>query len=288
MFQIMPKKLLKYFYAFIFVASSLFWLHFSRLPPLDTVKVTFLNVGQGDSALIQTPQNLQILVDGGPNMAVLNELGDILPYLNKTFDLIVLTHPHRDHLTGLTEVLKRYKVKKVLLTDIMHQSAIYDEFLRLLREKEVSVEFARADRDFLVSDGLYLDILYPFSSFLGKNIDVNNSSIVFRLIFGENEVLFTGDSEESTENKLLMTDFDLEADILKVAHHGSKDATSSAYLQTVSPKTAVISCGKDNKFGHPHFETIVRLEKEGIDVFRTDVDGRMEIPIKAANIHPRL
>ncbi len=240
--------------------------------------VYFLDIGQGDGILVKTPDNHQILIDGGPKNYILEELSEVLPFFDKTIDLVVLTHPHADHIDGLVEVLKRYKVENVLITGIDYDSPNYTEFLKEIRNGEVKVFVATKNLDFQFGEVVF-DILYPEKQILGKKIDnLNNSSIVMKVLHHDKTLLLTGDMELEEEALLMESGADLKADILKAGHHGSRTSTSGKLLTLVKPKIAVIQCGRNNSFGHPHVETIENLKLAKIkNVYRNDRDGRVEI-----------
>lgn len=238
----------------------------------------FLDVGQGDAILIKTPNNHQIIIDGGPKNYVLEELQAVLPFFDKTIDLMVLTHPHADHVDGLVEVLKRYDVDNVLITGIDYDNPTYEEFFREIKNKGVKVFVAESNFNFKFGE-VVLDVLYPSRQMLGKRIDnLNNSSIVMRVVYRDKKLLLTGDMEQEEEALLIKSGADLKADILKVGHHGSRTSTSSKFLSLVKPKIAIIQCGRNNSFGHPHVETIKNLEVAKVKkIYRNDSDGRVEI-----------
>jgi competence protein ComEC len=241
------------------------------------LEVTFFDVGQGDSIFITTFQKQQILIDGGPDAAVLERLGEVLPFWDRTLDLIILTHPDHDHIAGLIEVLKSYEVKNILWSGIAGDSAEYLEWQRLIKEEGALIKTAQAGQK-IVSANFILDILYPLESLSGKALsNDNNSSVVSRLLCGEKSFLFTGDIYQSVENEILKSGQEIDSDVLKISHHGSKTSTSEEFLLKVSPETAVISVGADNSYGHPAPETLARLEKYGINIFRTDLNNNIKI-----------
>lgn len=249
---------------------------FVQLPD-DRFHIYFLDVGQGDSTFVKTPFGHQILIDGGPNNYVIEELGKVMPFFDKTIDLVILTHPHADHIDGMVEVLKRFEVENVLMTGVYSGDSTYLEFLRVIEEQGVRVFIAKNEMGFLFGD-VEVDVLYPVESFFGKSFDnINNSSIVVRISYGEESILITGDLEIEGEEELVESGLLDNVDILQVGHHGSKTASSLPFLAKISPEIAVISCGEDNKFGHPHTEALENLEMAGVEeVYRTDLDGTIE------------
>jgi len=241
------------------------------------LEVNFFDVGQGDSILIKTPDHQRILVDGGPDNKIVTKLGENLPFYDKNIDLMILTHPHADHLTGLIEVLKRYKVKKVLSTGVLQTTSEYIKWLEEIKKQKIPMEVAKAGQTMDFGGKTKIEILFPAEDLTGKKVNsLNGTSIVFKLIFDKTSFLFTGDAEKEVEDKLIGS-ADLKADVLKVAHHGSKYSTSQAFLEKVKPQIAVISVGAKNTFGHPSQMTLNRLARAGAKVFRTDKDGDVKI-----------
>jgi len=242
----------------------------------QNLKVTFFDVGQGDSILIRTPQKQNILIDGGPDSKVLEKLGKFLPFYDRKIDLMVLTHPHADHVAGLIKVLERYKVSKVLLSGALHTTDEYIRFLELIKDKKIPATIALSGQ-FIDLGGTQIEVLYPFESLEGQSFkDLNKSSVVLRMDFLETSFLFTGDMDAEIERDLAGNEFDTDVDVLKVAHQGSKTSTSGLFLENVTPNIAVIFVGKNN-FGHPHQEVLERLEKAGAKTKRTDTNGDIQI-----------
>jgi len=274
MFNLHSKKILLRLAGLAAVVLVLFGIAFFEYSgESKALEVDFLDVGQGDAILIKTPDHERILIDGGPSGAVVNKLGENLPFFDKKIDLIILTHPHADHLDGLIEVLKRYEVKKILSTGVTHTTPDYLAWLEEIKKQNVPMEIAVAGQTIDFGGGVKMEILYPSEGLAGKSVEnLNNTSIVAKLIFGQTSFLFTGDAEAEAEENLLAGNFDLRADVLKVAHHGSKSSTSDSFLEKVRPKFAVISVGADNQFGHPNAMTLKRLEKIGAEILRTDED----------------
>lgn len=245
--------------------------------PDGKLHIFVLDVGQGDSILLNLPTGEHILVDGGPDEKVLSELPKHMPFYEHTIDAMILTHPHADHMNGLIEVLKRYTVKQVLLTGVSYSNPAYKIFLEEIAVQHSALLFATNEHDFQISN-LVLDLLYPPRPLQGQEFaNLNNSSIVFRLLFGKTKYFFSGDLELEGETKLLKSNFDLSANVLKAAHHGSRTSNSPDLLDLVKPDYALISCGIDNKFKHPHPETIQHFLERGITIYRTDLNGTVEV-----------
>jgi competence protein ComEC len=245
--------------------------------PDQRLRVSFLDVGQGDAILIQKGSQ-QVLVDGGPSPQALNlALGKEMPFWDRTIELVVLTHPHADHLTGLVEVLRRYRVDKALYPDVDDGSPLYGEWLRLVGE-DTQATIARAGEEIDLGDGVIIEVLNPQTPpLVATDSDADNNGVVLRLTNGRVSFLLTADIQREGEIGLLASQAELGSTVLKVAHHGSKTSTTPEFLAEVSPVAAVISVG-ENSFGHPSGEVIGRLAEElGEDnIYRTDEIGTIE------------
>jgi len=234
------------------------------------LQLHFLAVGEGDAILIETAAGQNILIDGGPNNATLLGLGRFLPFYDRQIDLLILTHPHRDHFSGLLEITRRYDVQKIMITGVNCADEEYLAWLKMIAENKIGVEIADHRGTMALGGGAELAVLFPAESLAGKSIsNLNNSSIVAKLKYFNHDVLLTGDHEQILK---AIAGQDLKAEILKVSHHGSKYASPKIFLQAVSPEQAVISVGK-NSFGHPGGQVIADLKNLGAIVSRTDVSG---------------
>ena len=257
------------------VAAIVIGLGLRGLPD-GRLHVYFLDVGEGDAILICAPDGRQILVDGGPSpVALLGELGERLPFWDRSLDLVVLTHPDADHLTGLVPLLHRYRVDQVLEppgTAAAPEAAAWEQ---ALHEKGVPRgEAARGMR--LLVGGLTLAVLNPPDDVAGGAATPNNdSSIVLRLEYGDTSLLLTGDAAAGAEAEMLAGGVALDADVLKVGHHGSDGSTSALFLAAVSPSVAIIQVGAGNRYGLPAPALLDRLA--GIRAYRTDQNGRIEV-----------
>ena len=193
---------------------------------------------------------------------------------------MVCTQPHADHVTGLVDVLQRYRVKQVLEPGVPYDSAIYQEWLRLIEDKEIEYNIARAGQEIDLGSGITIEILNPLAEFFqGTSCDIDNNGVVLKLAWNKVSFLFTADIREEAEFELIMQRANLKSTVLKVAHHGSETSTSPQLLAAVAPEVAVISVGADNTFGHPSPEVLERLiDRLGKDnIYRTDEDGTIEL-----------
>jgi competence protein ComEC len=247
--------------------------------PDNNLHVSFLNVGQGDAILIQKG-NQQVLVDGGPSpQAISLELSNKMPFWDRTIELVILTHPHSDHLAGLVEVLQRYKVKQVLYPDLDYESPLYDEWLGLIEEKDIKYTVAQAGQQIDLGDGVIIKVLNPsMLPLTGTGSDINNNSVVLHLSMGRASFLLAADIEWEAEFELIEQRANLASTVLKVGHSGSATSTTPEFLAAVNPEAAVISVGEDNPFGHPSNEVVERLEEKlsSENIFRTDEQGTLE------------
>lgn len=261
---------------FLSLMAVLIWLAIFWQSPDDKLKVFFFDIGQGSAVFIEAPNKNQILIDGGPGDQILAKLGQIMPFYDRTIDLLILTHPDADHLNGLIEVLKRYQIKQVLETGISENSAPYQLWQSLIKQKNISVKIAQAGQLVKIADGLRLDILYPLANLENKTIsNTNRASIVSRLLYGQISFLFTGDADQAVEQQLLNNNFDLVTTILNVGHHGSRSSTSEAFARKVQPRLAVIQVGRNNRYGHPNQEVLQRLKD--MLILRTDINKDIKL-----------
>ncbi len=244
----------------------------------QSLKVVFFDIGQGDAIFIETPKRTQILIDGGPSKKIVEKLGQELPFFDRTIDFIIATHPDSDHISGLVEVLKSYRVDLVGGTGIKGSTAEFQEFSNEIEENKSGKVVLRKGQKIFIGKNLYFEVLAPLEDFEGKTAkDYNTSSLVLKMAYGKSTFLFTGDAPISIEKKLAEEGSDISSQVLKIGHHGSKTSTSDLFLEKVSPEIAVIQVGKDNRYGHPSPEVLERLAKYGIKVMRTDQVGDIKL-----------
>ena len=247
--------------------------------PDGRLHVVFLDVGQGDAIFIQTPSGRQVLVDGGPSEPVLlSQLGRQMPFWDRTLDVMVLTHPDSDHVTGLVGVLERYQVDRVIFRELETDSDTYACWQRLLESEGAEVYQGEAGLHLTLDRGLEMTVLHPGATLTaGKRKSTNNHSIVTRLTYGVVSVLLPGDIGAEVEQQLVGAHHDapLRSTVLKAAHHGSCTSTAEGFLEAVDPEIVVISVGEDNDFGHPCAEVLGRLAD--LQTYRTDEHGTVEV-----------
>ncbi len=263
----------------VLIAAILVWAAVLNIPD-DKLHVSILNVGQGDSILIQTPSRQNILIDGGPSPQAINlELSKKLPFWNRTIDLMILTQPQADHVTGLAEILQHYEVKQIIESGLSYNSFIYNQWLMLIQEKKTKYSTVRAGQEISLGNNITIEVLHPPKAFIKDTSDnINSNGMVLRCNYNAVSFLFTADINEETEWYLISQRANLKSTVLKVAHHGSQTSTSPQLLAVAAPKAAAISVGSNNNFGQPHPEVLARLsQKLGREqVFLTSENGTIE------------
>jgi competence protein ComEC len=257
-------------------ACLLLWREYTVAPD-GRLHVSFLDVGQGDAAFLQTPSGRQILIDCGPDTALLQGLGKRMSFFDRSIDLLILSHADLDHIGGCIDVLRRYFVGSVLFPEVDADVPRFREFIAMLTEQSIPILLADPARDLDLGDGVTLDVLWPTPEALAEMDDRNDLSVVVKITHGSDSILFTGDIGEEAENALLVSGADVSARILKAGHHGSKTSSSTGFLLAVSPDLAIISAGKDNSFGHPHPSIIQRLQDMGAKTRSTAEEGTIEV-----------
>lgn len=236
----------------------------------EDTQVHFIDVGQGDSSLILSGGEA-ILIDAGPNLDEKNLVAYLKSLGIDKLKLIVATHPHEDHIGGIDAVLRDIGADEVLMTDNIHTTKAYTDMLDAIDETGTKLTMASPGDKYTLKTGATLSVLAPHQDDKFENL--NDYSIVTRLQAGKNSVLFTGDIEAEGEKSLLLSNALLKSDILKSPHHGSVTSSTLPFIRLVKPKTAIISCGKNNKYGHPHKEILDLYKNNNIDVRRTDKEG---------------
>ncbi len=248
------------------------------ITPGEELKVHFLDVGQGDSIFIELPTNETILID-----ASIKDASDkIIKYLKEEnvskIDYVFATHPHSDHIGGMSAVIKAFDIGQIYMPKAVTTTKTYENLLLTIKDKNLKIKTAKAGNTIIDTDDLKLVVLAPNQD---SYESLNNYSIVLKLTYKEKSFLFTGDAETLSEKEITG---DVEADVLKVGHHGSRTSTSQAFLNKVNPSYAVISVGLNNDYKHPHQEVLDRLEKKNIKIYRTDQNGDIIFTTDGYNI----
>lgn len=280
------KNRLQLFFSSLVIVAVLVWAGVFSTYKADTnqsknLQIYFLNVGQGDSEYIKFPNGEDVLIDGGPDNLVLGELGKAMNFGDHEINLVILTHPHADHVTGLIEVLKRYKVDEIWESGVDYPSATYDVWKSLISDQKITDDFVTAGTAKQFGE-IKLSVIYPLSSIKNQTIDnVNNASVVTELDDNQFSVLFTGDLEKTVQPEIYSK---LHAvTVLKVDHHGSNNGTDDAWLKILRPAVAVIEVGAQNTYGHPAKPVIDLLKNYAAQIYRTDQNGTVRIESDGVN-----
>ncbi|MFA5087261.1 MAG: MBL fold metallo-hydrolase [Candidatus Paceibacterota bacterium] len=264
----------------ILVAANIFsWSLFVEAHRSQYLVVDFLNVGQGDSSFIKTPEGHKIIIDGGPDYnRAAEKLAKEIPFWDKEIDLMVLTHSEKDHFAGLFKILELYNVKNIAWSGDAKDTEEFKSFkLAVLKEQEEgSNVYEIGAKDKILFGKTEMDILFPYELTQNNGQSVNENCLVGKLVFDKNSFLFAGDISDKEEKQIITSQENIDADVLKVAHHGSKYSSSAGFLKSVSPKIAVIQVGK-NTYGHPTVEAISRLTDAGAKIYRNDLNGDIKV-----------
>lgn len=241
--------------------------------PDGDLNVHFIDVGQGDSELIQFSGKNLLIDAGDPDHG-----SNLVQYLKEQgvvrLDIVIATHPHSDHIGGMIAVLNAFQVDRFIDSGYPHTTPIYKNMLAVIEKKKIPFSTVRSGDSISFVPGITLNVLNPPSSFY---TDINENSIVLKLTDGNVKYLFMGDATTVSEEKILSENYDISADILKVGHHGSKDATGGTFVSKVKPKTSVFELGKDNEYGYPKQVVVNLLKSSGSQIYRTDLEGNIRI-----------
>lgn len=257
-------------------ATSVIWYAVIRESRGGILRVAMLDIGQGDAIYIEAPNGNQVLVDSGPPKTVLRELGKVMPFYDRTIDMMILTNPDTDHMAGFIDVLKRYTIDQAIESGTISETAVYKELLRRMDEEGLEKELARRGMVIVLDEvnGVYIHILFPDRDVSG--LSRNDGSIIMKLVYGNTAYMFTGDSTVKMERYLVALGDDLRSNILKVGHHGSKTSSSEEFLRKVMPEMALISAAEGNSYGHPHKEVVELFDRLKVKYLVTATAGRIE------------
>lgn len=254
--------------------------------PRSGLSVSFLDVGQGDAIFIESPTGVQMLIDGGSGPAVLRELGRRMPLFDRTLDVVVATHPDRDHIGGLSDVFKRYMVGAYLESGVHNDTSSAEALARAVAEEQLEPVEARRGMRLLLGGGAYADMLFPDRDV--ANVETNTGSIIMRVVYGETEFMLSGDAPASVEKYLVSLGGELRSDVLKAGHHGSQTSNSEEFVDAVQPSYVVYSRGCDNSYGHPSSEVVSLFQKLKIPALDTCGDGTITFRSDGRSLSLRL
>lgn len=253
----------------------------SEVDTSNGLTVKYIDVGQGDSTVIYLPNGKTILIDAGTADAY-DKIDECLQNTNTDkIDFLIATHPHADHIGSMRKIVENYEIGSIYMPNAVTDTATFEKLLLAIKNNGYTVNTTVGGMTVLDEDGVKVETLAPNSD---KYDSLNDYSIVVKVTFGNCKFLFTGDAEKLSEKEILSKGYDLSADVLKAGHHGSSTATSKEFLSAVNPDYAVISCGKDNEYGHPHKEVKELFKKFDIRYFRTDTDGTVTALCDGDNI----
>lgn len=283
----------KYWYsAAVIAVASLFYFH-ADIPKKTTEKaaadnaakdslcIKYIDVGQGDSEFIMLPDGKNILIDAGDNASGDKVVSEIKNASFTKIDYLIATHPHADHIGGMSDVIDSFDISEVYMPRCDYNTKTYLTLLEKIDEKGLKIKTVKNGISLPVSDGVSAEFLAPCSVSYDS---ANNYSAVLKLTYGQCKFIFSGDAESLSEKEMLNSEADLSADVLKIAHHGSNTSSLAEFLDEVNPSYAIISCGINNKYSHPSKETLDKLHKRNIKVFRTDKSGTITVYCDGKNI----
>lgn len=244
----------------------------SKVPKDSKLMISYMDVGQGDAAYIKVNGN-DILIDAGPRSNSKELLEQLKAKNIDDFELVIATHPHEDHIGGMVDVFKEYEVKAFYSPKITHTTKTYENLVKAVKDEGLKTKELKGGMVIDLGEGAKFDVFTPQKS---EYEELNDYSPIMKLSFGDTSYLFTGDAEKLAEEEALAKyKTSLDSDVIKFGHHGSSSSSSNAFIEAVSPKYGIISCAKDNKYGHPHRETLDIIKKYNIKTFRTDTDGEI-------------
>jgi Predicted hydrolase (metallo-beta-lactamase superfamily) len=265
----------------VFLSLALYSFLFGGFGNNEDPEIIFFDIGQGDAILIQEG-DFQVLVDGGPDDSVIFKLAKRMPLYDKNIEIVILTHPHEDHIRGLMSVLDEFTVERVFINRIEYENKAYRDLVE--EYKDIVIEVAQGDR--FKYGNIRGEIIYPILNKSSNKVlqtkNINNESVVTLLDIKGKRILLMGDAEHEVEYKLLKESSLENIYILKAGHHCSRTATSDMFLRAVNPEVAICSYGKGNKFGHPHYETIEKFQNHDVQYLETAKEG--DIVIKFSDL----
>lgn len=244
----------------------------SKVPKDSKLMISYMDVGQGDAAYIKVNGN-DILIDAGPRSNSKELLEQLKAKNIDDFELVIATHPHEDHIGGMVDVFKEYEVKAFYSPKITHTTKTYENLVKAVKDEGLKTKELKGGMVIDLGEGAKFEVFTPQKS---EYEELNDYSPIMKLSFGDTSYLFTGDAEKLAEEEALAKyKTSLDSDVIKFGHHGSSSSSSNAFIEAVSPKYGIISCAKDNKYGHPHRETLDIIKKYNIKTFRIDTDGEI-------------
>ena len=270
----------------LLIGVFIFYLSLKQEGESGFLKVVYLDIGQGDAIYIEAPNKKQVLIDTGPSSSTLAKLSKVMPFADRSLDLVILTHRDQDHIGGAPLLIETYEIDNILMTDQSSETSLSLELDRKIETNNLNKIIARRGERFIldVDRKIYLDILFPNQSI--SSFESNETSIVSKLSYGQKSFLFVGDSTIYNESLIIWNEQEktIDSDVLLLGHHGSKTSSSLFWLEKVSPDLAIISAGSNNRFGHPAEEILDRLSKLKIPKLITFEEGNIVLLSDGQNI----
>jgi len=261
----------------IILTIGIWFFAFKTSGQTDYLKVVFLDVGQGDAIYIEAPNGKQVLIDGGPDAKLLSSLAEVMPFADRSIDMLIATHPDMDHIGGFPLLIDNYKITSIIENGTTSTSQISSGLEEKILKNKINKIIARRGMHIILDEkkNIYIDILFPDRDV--SKFESNDASIVGKIVYGENSFMFTGDASLYTENLIEWNEKEstLKSDVLKLGHHGSRTSSSILWLEKISPEVAIISAGKNNRYGHPHQELLDRLSTLHIPFLSTIEKGNI-------------
>ena len=283
-----PKEALILLALVLLLANVALIVFLTQKTKSQELRVSFLDVGQGDAILIEGPTGVELLIDGGKDRSVLRELPRVMGPLDRSIDMVLATHPDADHIGGLPDVLARYRVSLILMPARGTDSPQAERFADAIsREPNAFGKIAVGGQRIHLGGGAYADVLYPDERAASLR-ETNDASVMVRVVYGESEFLLTGDAPSWAEDRVVSQYGDrLQSDVLKAGHHGSRTSTGDALLAAADPTYVVVSAGKDNSYGHPHEEVVARVLKSGATLLSTIDSGTITFSTNGTKLEVR-
>jgi len=249
--------------------------------PTGVLEISYLDVGQGDAVYIKV-NDFDILIDAGPK----SDSDKLMQQLEEKniddFEIVIATHPHEDHIGGMTKVFEKYDVKSFYMPKATNTTKTFENMMKAVSNEGLNVNVIKEGTSFELGEGARIDVYSPIQE---SYDDLNDYSPIMKLTYGNKAFIFTGDAEKVAEEEVVKKYAnELKADVIKFGHHGSSTSSTKEFIEAISPKYGIISCGLDNSYGHPHRETLKIIEKMGIEAYRTDKEGQITITSDGNNI----
>lgn len=281
------KRYYLFFVAVLLFLFDVFLLSEDLRDKNGLLTLAVLDVGQGDAIFIESPTGAQVMFDAGPPHKILGPIAKVMSPFDRSLDAVFITNPDADHIGGLLDLLKSYEVGVILESGTINESKIFENLKTEIKNKDIPNILAKKSMRILIGGDAVIEILFPDRDVSSST--TNDGSIVARLSYGDFSAMLTGDGTSETEKLILRGNEpeDLRSLFLKVGHHGSRSSSSLSFLDVVSPSYALISAGKDNKYGHPHKDVLSLLEEKEIKIFRTDVVGSIIVESDGKNFQIR-